>query len=110
MGRTVPDNGARAANIAAYAASKGGLLALTRAMAIEFAPHNIRVNAVAPGPFPTESAWEKLAPIPKAHVGAASAEQVPLGRWEKIWEGTRPGDKVERYRLYRRIDSPAAKH
>jgi NAD(P)-dependent dehydrogenase (short-subunit alcohol dehydrogenase family) len=40
-------------NIAAYAASKGGLLALTRAMAIEFAPNNIRVNAVLPGAVDT---------------------------------------------------------
>jgi NAD(P)-dependent dehydrogenase (short-subunit alcohol dehydrogenase family) len=37
------------ANIASYAASKGGLLALTRAMAIEFAPDNVRVNAILPG-------------------------------------------------------------
>ncbi len=37
------------ANIASYAASKGGMLALTRAMAIEFAPDNIRVNAILPG-------------------------------------------------------------
>lgn len=41
------------ANIAAYAASKGGLLALTRAMAIEFAPNNIRVNAILPGAVDT---------------------------------------------------------
>ena len=41
------------ANIAAYASSKGGLLALTRAMAIEFAPNNIRVNAVLPGAVDT---------------------------------------------------------
>ena len=40
-------------NIAAYAASKGGLLALTRAMAIEFAPDNIRVNAILPGAVDT---------------------------------------------------------
>lgn len=40
-------------NIAAYAASKGALLALTRAMAIEFAPDNIRVNAVLPGAVDT---------------------------------------------------------
>ena len=40
-------------NIAAYAASKGGILALTRAMAIEFAPNNIRVNAVLPGAVDT---------------------------------------------------------
>lgn len=41
------------ANIAAYAASKGGILALTRAMAIEFAPDNIRVNAILPGAVDT---------------------------------------------------------
>lgn len=41
------------ANIAIYAASKGGLLALTRAMAIEFAPDNIRTNAVLPGAVDT---------------------------------------------------------
>jgi NAD(P)-dependent dehydrogenase (short-subunit alcohol dehydrogenase family) len=40
-------------NIAAYAASKGGLLALTRAMAIEFARDNIRVNAILPGAVDT---------------------------------------------------------
>ena len=41
------------ANIAAYAASKGGLLALTRAMAIEFAGDSIRVNAILPGAVDT---------------------------------------------------------
>ncbi len=40
---------ATSTNIAAYAASKGALLALTRALAIEFAPDRIRVNAVLPG-------------------------------------------------------------
>lgn len=40
-------------DIAAYAASKGGMLALTRAMAIEFAPNNIRVNAILPGAVDT---------------------------------------------------------
>jgi NAD(P)-dependent dehydrogenase (short-subunit alcohol dehydrogenase family) len=44
---------ATSSNIAAYAASKGGLLALTRAMAIEFAPDDIRVNAVLPGAVDT---------------------------------------------------------
>ena len=34
--------------------------------------------------------------------GVGSEEHVPAGAWKKIWEGTRPGDKVERYRLYRR--------
>ena len=40
-------------NIAAYAASKGGLLAFTRAVAIEFAADNIRVNAILPGAIDT---------------------------------------------------------
>jgi NAD(P)-dependent dehydrogenase (short-subunit alcohol dehydrogenase family) len=44
---------ATSANIAAYAASKGGLLALTRAMAIEFASDNIRANAILPGAVDT---------------------------------------------------------
>ena len=44
---------ATSSNIAAYAASKGALVALTRAMAIELAPDNIRVNAVLPGAVDT---------------------------------------------------------
>jgi glucose 1-dehydrogenase len=44
---------ATSVNIAAYAASKGGLLALTRAVAIEFAPDNIRCNAILPGAVDT---------------------------------------------------------
>ncbi len=36
--------------------------------------------------------------------GVASEEYVPLGPWQKIWEGGRPGDKEERYRLYQRTD------
>ena len=44
---------ATSANIAAYAASKGGLLAFTRAIAIEFAPDNIRANCILPGAVDT---------------------------------------------------------
>jgi len=44
---------ATSANISAYAASKGGLLALTRALAIEFAGDGIRVNAILPGAVDT---------------------------------------------------------
>ncbi len=54
------------ANIAAYAASKGGLLALTRAMAIEFAPDNIRVNAMLPGAVDTPMLRAGLG---RGHVG-----------------------------------------
>ena len=66
--------------------SKAALHAMTMSLAVEWGRHNIRVNAVAPGPFPTESAWEKLAPIPKANVGAASDKDVPMGRFGKMHE------------------------
>ena len=58
---------ATSANIAAYAASKGGLLALTRAMAIEFAPDNIRVNAILPGAVDTPML---RAGLTRGHVGS----------------------------------------
>ncbi len=57
---------ATSANIAAYAASKGGLLALTRAMAIEFAPDDIRVNAILPGAVDTPML---RAGLNRGHVG-----------------------------------------
>ena len=60
---------ATSANISAYAASKGGLLALTRAMAIEFAPDNIRVNAILPGAVDTPMLRAGLG---RGHVGGAT--------------------------------------
>ena len=57
------------ASIAAYAASKGGILALTRAMAIEFAPDNIRANAVLPGAVDTPMLRDGLG---RGHLGGAS--------------------------------------
>ena len=41
--------------------------------------------------------------------GDASEEHVPLGSWKKIWEGARPGDRVERYRLYALTKKPASR-
>jgi glucose 1-dehydrogenase len=60
------------ANIAAYAASKGGLLALTRAMAIEFAPDNIRVNAILPGAVDTPMLRAGLG---RGHVGQGDMQE-----------------------------------
>ena len=60
------------ANIAAYAASKGGLLALTRAMAIEFAPDDIRVNAILPGAVDTPMLRAGLG---RGHVGHGDVEE-----------------------------------
>jgi NAD(P)-dependent dehydrogenase (short-subunit alcohol dehydrogenase family) len=59
-------------NIAAYAASKGGLLALTRAMAIEFAPANVRVNAILPGAVDTPMLRAGLS---RDHAGAGTIDQ-----------------------------------
>ncbi len=44
------------------ACAKAGVLALTRSLAVEWAKYDIRTNAIAPGPFPTEGAWSRLLP------------------------------------------------
>jgi len=44
------------------AAAKGGVLALTRSLAVEWGKYGIRNNAIAPGPFPTKGAWDRLLP------------------------------------------------
>ena len=44
------------------AVSKAGVLALTRSLAVEWGKYGIRLNAIAPGPFPTKGAWERLLP------------------------------------------------
>jgi len=44
------------------AAAKAGVLAITRSLAVEWAKYGIRINAIAPGPFPTKGAWDRLLP------------------------------------------------
>lgn len=44
------------------ACAKGGVLSMTRSLAVEWGRHGIRTNAIAPGPFPTKGAWERLLP------------------------------------------------
>jgi NAD(P)-dependent dehydrogenase (short-subunit alcohol dehydrogenase family) len=61
------------------AAAKAGVLAMTRSLAVEWAKYNIRTNAIAPGPFPTEGAWSRLLPgdlVKKFD----PAKKVPVGR------------------------------
>ena len=66
------------------ATAKAGVLALTRSLAVEWGPHGIRSNAIAPGPFPTEGAWSRLFPVDALPKDLAQkmnpANQVPLGR------------------------------
>ena len=47
------------------ACAKAGVLAMTRSLAVEWARHKIRLNAIAPGPFPTEGAFSRLLPSPE---------------------------------------------
>ena len=61
-----------------YSASKGALIQLTRTLALEWAPHNITVNAICPGPFATEMN-RPLMDDPQVYQTFAS--KIPLGRW-----------------------------
>lgn len=68
------------------AMAKTAIHAMTMSLAAEWGPKGIRLNAVAPGPFPTENAWEKLNPIPGSSVGATQSETVPMRRFGQMDE------------------------
>jgi len=61
------------------ACAKAGVLAMTRSLAVEWGVYGIRVNAIAPGPFPTEGAWKRL--FPSAEFGEQYKKRIPLGRF-----------------------------
>jgi len=69
--------------VAAYAASKGGVLMLTRTLACEWARHNVRVNGIAPGVFRTPLNT-KVLDIPERF--AAIAGRTPMGRVGNVEE------------------------
>ena len=71
--------------------SKAGINVMTRSLAVEWAPHGIRLNAIAPGLFPTKGAGERLNPgsirattMDKAH--DSSAINNPMGREGRMQE------------------------
>lgn len=61
------------------AMAKAGVLAMTRSLAVEWAKYGIRSNAIAPGPFPTKGAWQRLIP-PGMEDQLSLEKQVPLKR------------------------------
>lgn len=70
------------------AMSKSAIHAMTMSLAAEWGPYGIRLNATAPGPFPTEGAWDKLNPIPDTQSTATNCETVPMRRFGQMPELT----------------------
>lgn len=68
------------------AMAKTAIHAMTMSLAVEWGRYGIRLNATAPGPFPTESAWEKLNPLPDTRSSATNCDTVPLGRFGEMPE------------------------
>jgi NAD(P)-dependent dehydrogenase (short-subunit alcohol dehydrogenase family) len=61
------------------AMSKAGIVAMTRSLAAEWGADGIRLNAVAPGPFPTEGAWDRL--MPSSDLEEQMRQRIPVRRF-----------------------------
>lgn len=61
------------------ASAKAAVKALTNSLAMEWATYQIRLNSIAPGPFPTEGAWSRL--LPSKEIEAAYMQRIPAGRY-----------------------------
>ncbi|MGB6526194.1 MAG: SDR family oxidoreductase, partial [Candidatus Acidiferrales bacterium] len=67
------------------ACAKAGVLAMTRSLAVEWARYRIRMNAIAPGPFPTEGAWSRLLPAKELEERARQSHPMKrFGRHEEL--------------------------
>lgn len=61
------------------ASAKAGVIAMTRSLAVEWSKYKIRLNGIAPGPFPTDGAWKRLFPEPLAKI-MDPINRIPVGR------------------------------
>ena len=81
------------------AAAKAGVLAMTQSLAVEWGPRGITCNAIAPGPFPTKGAWDRLLPDPS--LLDAAIDRIPVRR---------PGELIELANLAAFLVSDAAQY
>jgi NAD(P)-dependent dehydrogenase (short-subunit alcohol dehydrogenase family) len=68
------------------ACAKAGVLAMMRSLAVEWAAYGIRLNALAPGPFPTEGAFSRL--LPGSEMEKQALRRIPSRRFGEHWELT----------------------
>jgi len=66
------------------AVAKAGVVALTRSLAVEWGDRGIRMNAISPGPIPTEGAFSRL--LPRAELEKSALQRIPLGRFGTVEE------------------------
>ena len=76
---TYSSSGSGSGYVVPSAVSKAGVQALTRSLAVEWAPRGIRMNAIAPGPIPTEGAFSRL--LPKKELEKLAIHRVPMRRF-----------------------------
>jgi NAD(P)-dependent dehydrogenase (short-subunit alcohol dehydrogenase family) len=76
---TYASSGSGSGYVVPSAVAKSGVLALTRSLAVEWGPRGIRMNAIAPGPVPTEGAFSRL--LPKKELEQLAIDRVPLRRF-----------------------------
>jgi NAD(P)-dependent dehydrogenase (short-subunit alcohol dehydrogenase family) len=83
---TYASSGSGSGYVVPSACAKAGVLALTRSLAVEWARYHIRLNAIAPGPFPTEGAWSRL--MPSADYEERARNHHPMKRFGRHEELT----------------------
>jgi NAD(P)-dependent dehydrogenase (short-subunit alcohol dehydrogenase family) len=76
---TYASSGSGSGFVVPSACAKAGVLAMTRSLAVEWSRYRIRLNAIAPGPFPTEGAWSRL--VPSSEMETLMKQRHPMKRF-----------------------------